>query len=147
MTTIRPVDAAQLNKIKCLFADIFTKAPWNDDWSDEQQLTYYITDLIGNRNSLSLGLYVNDMLVGLSLGYIMHWYSGTEYYIFEFCISTEMQGKGLGSEFLHLTEEYAKKQGITHIFLQTERTVPAYHFYQKNGFIELNDHTSLFKDI
>lgn len=142
---LREFGIKDINEIKQLFYDIFTNEPWNDDWSDEQQLHEYITDLIGNRNSLALGLYEGDELIGLSLGSVMHWYTGTEYYIFEFCIKTEKQGKGAGTAFLKEVEEFAKSKQITHIFLQTERTVPAYEFYQKNGFTELEDHVSLYK--
>ena len=45
--------------------------PWNDDWSDDEQLTGYMLDLTGNRNSLSLGLDEENELVGVSLGSIM----------------------------------------------------------------------------
>ena len=51
---IRELNISYIEEIKSLFFDIFTKEPWNDDWSDKNQLHEYITDLIGNRNSLSL---------------------------------------------------------------------------------------------
>ena len=143
--SIKELSINNISEIKALFFDIFTNEPWNDDWSDETQLHEYITDLIGNRNSLSLGLYEDGELIGLSLGSIMHWYTGTEYYIFEFCIKTDRQGKGAGTAFLKMAEEHAKTKGATHIFLQTERTVPAYGFYHKNGFSELTDHVSFYK--
>ncbi len=142
---VKELFVGNTEEIKALFYDIFTNEPWNDDWSDETQLHEYITDLIGNRNSLSLGLYDGDELIGLSLGSVMHWYTGTEYYIFEFCIKTEKQGKGVGTAFLKKVEEHAKAKQITHIFLQTERTVPAYEFYRKNGFTEATEHVSLYK--
>lgn len=41
---------------------------WNDDWSDETQLCEYIMDLIGNRNSLTLGFFEDGELIGLSMG-------------------------------------------------------------------------------
>ena len=135
-----------LEEIKSLYAEIFMNEPWNDDWSDEAQLHQYIVDLIGNRNSLTLGLFENNKLIGLSMGSIMHWYTGTEYHIFEFCIKNEKQSKGNGTAFLRKVQEYLKCKQVTHIFLQTERTVPAYDFYKKNGFIELKDHVSLVKD-
>ncbi len=146
MLEIRELNCDNTEEIKNLFAEIFTAEPWNDDWSDERQLHNYITDLIGNRNSLSIGLYDGDELIGLSLGSIIHWCTGTEYYIFEFCIKTSRQGKGIGTEFLNLVSDYAKTKGATHVFLQTERTVPAYDFYIKNGFTDLKDHVSLFKN-
>lgn len=45
---------------------------WNDDWSNQVQLHKYIMDLIGNRNSLTLGLIEDDKLIGLSMGSILH---------------------------------------------------------------------------
>lgn len=114
--------------------------------SDSVQLRGYITDLIENNNSLTLGLFENGELIGLSMGYIMHWYIGTEYYIFEFCIRADKQGNGNGSMFLKEAERYAKSKGMTHIFLQTERAAPAYGFYIRNGFTELPDHVSFFKN-
>ena len=144
---IKELSIKDIEEIKSLFYDIFTKEPWNDDWSDETQLHEYITDLIGNRNSLPLGLYEENELIGLSLGSIMHWCTGTEYYIYEYCIKKEMQGRGIGSMFLELVEAYARDRSATHIFLQTERTVPAFEFYKTNGFTELKDHVSLFKNI
>lgn len=135
-----------LEEIKRLYTEIFMNEPWNDDWSDKEQLYRYIMDLIGNNNSLTLGLFENDKLIGLAMGSIMHWYSGTEYYINEFCVKTEKQGRGIGTAFLKEVEEYVKSKQIMHIFLQTERTVPAYDFYKKNGFIELKNHVSFVKE-
>lgn len=144
---LKQLNLNDIEQIKSFFFDIFTKEPWNDDWSDQNQLHLYITDLIGNKNSLALGLFENGDLVGLSMGSIIHWYSGTEYYINELCIKTEEQGRGLGTLLLENIEVYIKHKGIHDIFLQTERNVPAYHFYKRNGFSELENHVSFFKNL
>ncbi|MCR5600872.1 MAG: GNAT family N-acetyltransferase [Ruminococcus sp.] len=145
MTEIRRLGADDIDIIKELFISVFTSEPWFDDWSDPVQLNSYILDLIGNNNSLSLGLYEHNVLVGLALGYIMHWFAGTEYYIHEFCVKTEKQGKGLGSEFMRLIDEYVRGLDVDHIFLQTDRSLPAFDFYVKNGFRELEGHVSLVR--
>ena len=49
---------------------------------------------------------MEDEFAGMALGSIKHWYMGTEYYIEELFIKTELQGSGTGSEFLKLIEEY-----------------------------------------
>jgi aminoglycoside 6'-N-acetyltransferase I len=134
-------------RITALFYDVFTNEPWNDDWSDAAQLDAYITDLIGQRNALTLGYVDGDRLVGLSMGFIKHWYSGTEYYIDEFCIDRRMQGRGIGTSFMKAIEQYLAKREIRQIFLQTERTAPAYGFYLNRGFQELKDHVSFAKQI
>lgn len=145
MTELRRLSVDDIDEIKSLFRDIFTSEPWNDDLSDDGQLEGYIIDIIGNRNSLALGLYENGVLTGISLGNVMHWYMGTNYYIIELGIKPECQGRGLGTEFLRMIEEYIHANGISCIFLQTERNMPAYDFYRKNGFDLLDGHVSLTK--
>ena len=139
------LESDKFDEIKLLFKDIFMNEPWNDDWSDDNQLTEYILDLTGNRNSLAIGLYDENELIGFSLGSIMHGCAGTAYYIYEFCIKRERQHSGLGTLFLNEIENYVKNLGINHIFLQTEKNVPAYEFYKKNGFSELEGHISFVK--
>ena len=76
---IKPLDINDLTLIKDLFFDVFTNAPWNDDWSNKEHLNKYFIDIIDNKNSLSLGLFKDTELSGISLGSIIHWCSGTEY--------------------------------------------------------------------
>ncbi len=141
----RELSIQDKEQITGLFRDVFVNEPWKDDWSDPKQLDAYLADLITQNNSLTLGLLDGNQLVGLSMGHIKHWYAGTEYYIDEFCIDRNLQNKGIGSLFLNETEEFLKKRGIFHVFLQTDRDVPAYSFYLKRGFQELSEHVSFVK--
>lgn len=141
------IGVSETEIIKELFTGVFTIAPWNDDWSDGEQLDLYIQDLIGQNNSLTYGLFENGKLIGLSMGHIRHWYSGTEYYIDELCIQTDKQGNGIGTYFLKEIEKGIKELGMTQIFLQTGSNVPAYGFYQKNGFFELKELVSFVKRV
>lgn len=77
-------------------------------------------------------------MIGISLGYIFHWWEGDEYYIKEFCIRRDSQKMGYGSIFLQELGEFLLTRKIRAIGLTTERNVPAYAFYKKNGFIELD---------
>ncbi|WP_035773012.1 GNAT family N-acetyltransferase [Butyrivibrio sp. VCD2006] len=147
MFELRQIGLKEKEPIKALFQSVFMSDPWNDDWSDEQQLDLYIIDLIGQSNSLTYGLYEGDDLIGISLGFTKHWFSGTEYIIDEFCIKMEKQGTGAGSFFMAEIEKAIKEKGLIHIFLQTDSEVPAYSFYKKNGFVELKTHVSFSKDL
>ena len=126
---------------------MFTSEPWNDDWSNQEQLDLYIFDLVGQSNSLSYGLFENEKLIGVAMGHIRHWFSGTEYYIDELCIQTDKQGCGIGTYFLKKIEKSIKELGLVHIFLLTEKDVPAYGFYQKNGFHELKNNVAFAKRV
>ena len=147
MYTVKQIGAGGIPAVKALFFSVFTQEPWKDDWSDEKQLDAYLHDLTGQSNSLTYGLYAGSDLIGVSMGHIKHWYSGTEYLIDEFCIQRDRQGKGLGTLFLKEIEASIRKMGLKQIFLQTEKTVPAYDFYRKNGFTELTEHVSFSKQI
>lgn len=147
MLCIKKLNLNNLKEVSELFVDIFMSPPWNDDWSDENQLQKYLMDLMGNQNSLAYGLYDQGELIGFSLGNIKHWWAGTEYCIDEFCVSKQLQGKGCGTKFIELLIEQLREDKIVNIYLQTDRNVKAYEFYQKNGFIDMTDHASLFRII
>ena len=136
MLSIKRLNVNDKEIIKNLFLSVFTQAPWFDDWSDKNQLDLCITDLIGHNHSLTYGLYDDDEFIGVSMGYIKHWYSGTEYIIEEFCIKTDRQGAGAGTFFISEIEKAIKQLGMNQIFLLTERDFPSYKFYKKNGFEE-----------
>lgn len=147
MSEIKELTIEKIDIIKSFFKDVFMREPWNDDWSDDEQLHQYITDIIGNQNSLAFGLFEGEQLLGLALGNIKHWYTGTEFFVEEFCVKTEMQGQGLGTEFLRLLEVELRARDIKTIFLMTGKEMPAFEFYRKNGFEEIINHVSLKKDI
>ena len=75
-----------------------------------------------------------------------------------FCIGLNAEARYLakffrqkGFEFYSVcckTCSVAKKElGLKQIFLQTEAHVPAYEFYKKNGYIELEGHVSFAKEL
>jgi len=133
---VEELNVSYIEQIKAVILETFSREPWNDDWSDKDQFHAYILDLIGNPNSLSLGLYENNELIGVSLGRIKHWYTGTEYWIDDLAILPKTQGRGCGSKFIDLIEDYIKEQGVVGIVLFTEKDIPAYGLYIKKSFEE-----------
>lgn len=138
----RRIDMSEYEEIRDLFSGVFTIEPWCDDWSDEEQLKCYLYDLTGQDNSLSYGLYEKEELIGVSLGRIKHWHSGTEYCIDEFCVRTDKQGCGCGTFFISEIKRLIREIGLTKIYLQTDENTPAYEFYKKNNFYELEHQVS-----
>ncbi|MDO5120156.1 MAG: GNAT family N-acetyltransferase [Coriobacteriales bacterium] len=145
MATLKELGSSDYEEIKALFRSVFTQPPWNDDWSNEAQLDEYLQDLMGARTPLTLGLIENGELIGVSLGNIRHWYEGTEYYVDELCIRTDLQGKGYGTQFLALIEEHLKGLDLHVIYLTTDRDVPAFPFYLSRGFKEAPTDVALYK--
>ncbi len=121
----------------------FAVAPWNDDWHSAEEFHAYSLDILGNRNSLGLGLWEGEALVALALGRLKHWFDGVEYCIDDFCVRPDCQGQGAGSALLGQIREYACREGFKQVSLFTNRTAPAYAFYQKNGFAEVQNRVCL----
>ena len=145
MLKLKRLNIEDKEAITSVFTSVFTKEPWNDDWSDTNQLDMYINDLVGQNYSLTYGLFEDDELIGIALGYIKHWYTGTEYIINEFCVKTDRQGAGAGSFFIAEIEKAIKEMGLKQIFLLTDSNVPAYNFYKKNGFVECTTNVAFAK--
>ena len=82
---------------------------------------------------------VEGKIVALSLGMKKPWIEGIEYYVDEFCVNYEDQGKGIGSEFLKEIEKDIKEKGLNGFLLNTEKGYPSEKFYLKNGFKKINN--------
>ncbi len=139
------LDRSYLKEMVSLYKSAFIGEPWNDDWSDEDQLTEYIKEKSGGFHAINYGLLLDGKLVAISLGQITHWWEGTNYVLDELCVSPKCQGTGIGTRFMDLIESDLKTRDVKGIFLQTDSDKPAYKFYQKNGFKEISKHVSMFK--
>ncbi|HEL1678748.1 TPA: GNAT family N-acetyltransferase [Streptococcus suis] len=144
---LKELTVADLEMVKQIFLSVFSQEPWNDDWSDKEQLDCYIGDLLGHPRALGFGLFDQEKLIGLSLGYIRFWYEGTEYRIEEFCISRDYQGQGHGASLLADIEKQLADRKIVHILLQTERNLSAYSFCKKCGFRALEEDVTMVKKV
>lgn len=144
---IKKISLDSIEVIKVVIREAFSNEPWNENWSDEQQLHSYILDLIDNKNSLSLGLYDNNKLIGVSLGRIKHWYAGTEYWIDDLAIIPDAQGHGYGAKFIDMIEDFIKEQDIVGIVLFTERDIPAYRLYIEKNFEEKKERVFFEKQL
>ncbi|MCR4652681.1 MAG: GNAT family N-acetyltransferase [Eubacterium sp.] len=141
------LDHTYLAEMADLYKSAFYGKPWNDDWSDREQLMEYVREKSGGLHALNYGLIIDRKLVAISLGQITHWWEGTNYVLDELCVSPDCQGTGIGTRFMELIEADLKTRDVKGIFLQTDSDKPAYRFYQKNGFKDLSRHVSLFKGI
>lgn len=84
-------------------------------------------------------------MIAISLGMKKPWINGMEYYIDQFCVKTDLQGKGIGSYFLKLIEQDIRTEKMNAIILNTERGFPAEKFYLKNGFKSVDELIILIK--
>ena len=133
---VRELDLGDLDRVQDMLTAIFSREPWNDHWEDREQLRQYVLELMGAPNSLSLGFFSGNALIGLSLGRVKHWWEGTEYWIDEFGLLPEHQGKGAGTCFLTMMGHYLREQQVVAMVLLTDRQTSAYQKKKKNRFAE-----------
>ncbi len=128
-----------------LLIDVFTNPPWNDTYSSRQQVMEFLRNHMNNNYFAGYVLKEKNHVIAMSVGMKKPWLNGMEYYIDQFCVKPDLQGKGIGSYFLKRIEEDIKKKNMNAIILNTERGCPAKDFYLKNDFKLLDDLITLAK--
>ncbi len=117
-----------------LFIEVFTKAPWNDTYDSRTQVIDFFQNHMDNDYFVGYGLESQNRMIAASIGMKKPWINGMEYYIDQFYVKTDWQGKGTGSLFLKLIESEIRTEKMNAIILNTEKGFPAENFYLKNGF-------------
>lgn len=122
-----------------LYISVFSEEPWNEEYDSFEQVEALIRNFMSKDCYLNFVAIEENEVIGLCLGLKKPWIKGIEYYIDEFCIKTDRQGRGLGSAFLAQIEAEILRLGMDGMMLNTEKGVPAEKFYLKNGFHQLDD--------
>ncbi|MBU5484200.1 GNAT family N-acetyltransferase [Clostridium sp. MSJ-11] len=122
-----------------LFIDTFSRYPWNDEYDSRQQVKDFFINHMKNNYFLGYIGLIDKKVIALSIGMKKPWICGMEYYIDEFCIGDDYQGKGIGSLFLKNIEELLYDEKVEGMILNTERDYPSCKFYEKNGFQDLGN--------
>ncbi len=122
-----------------LYITVFSNEPWNDEFESYEEVENFIKVFISSDTYLSYLALENDEVIGICLGLKKPWIKGMEYYIDEFCIKSDLQGKGYGSQFLSAIEKEINLLGMYNMILNTEKGFASETFYIKNGFRQLSD--------
>ncbi|MEG0328017.1 MAG: GNAT family N-acetyltransferase [Erysipelothrix sp.] len=138
MVEFRTIEESDVEACVHVFKNTFSKEPWFDEDSIEEIENLFINHM-NNNYFVGYVLVEENTILGISLGFSKPWIKGMEYYIDQFVISYDYQGKGFGSIFLELIDSDIKCRGMNAIILNTERGFPAEKFYTKNGFTILED--------
>ena len=145
MMEVRPMRERDIPAAVCLFLDVFSRAPWNDDWSETEAEEFFraFFSMDSFRGFLALS---DGVPAAVCVGMIKPWRKGLEYYIDQFCVAPQFQRKGLGSAFLRETERLLAAEGVRGAVLHTECSFPAHGFYKKNGFCEAEGLSVMYKE-
>lgn len=133
-----PYESSMLQECIDLYQEVFSKEPWLEN-SDRDDVERYFLNFMDGNKFVGYVVEANDKIIAVSIGFLKPWIKGEEYYIDQFYVDYNSQGKGIGTFFLSKIKEQLKELGINAIILATERGFPSYDFYKKNGFSQLDD--------
>lgn len=122
----------------------FREAPWNETWTHEQAIDR-ISGIMSSRVSRGCVCMDGSTCVSMLCGRIMIYQDQKLFYIDEFSVHPDFQRQGIGSLMLEFLRRELQKepQPISHMSLITERGFPSVAFYEKNGFVELQNELTM----
>ena len=143
---IREYEPRDLEACAAVFCSAFRAAPWHENWTVQLAETR-ISELTGTQLSAGFVYEEAGQILGFAAGRVVTYLYGKEYVIDEFCVLSEMQGKGIGSRLLSGIADAMRQQGIVSIVLQTTKGYPSEQFYLKNGFQHSPDMITLYRKL
>lgn len=129
---LAPFDLTMLQECIELYIKTFSKEPWFETNNKSDVERYYL-NMYQNNKFIGYVYKNNERIIAQSIGFLKAFIKGEEYYIDQFCVDYNYQGKGLGSCFMDEIKKDLIKKDIHYIILTTEPDYPAYDFYIKNG--------------
>jgi GNAT superfamily N-acetyltransferase len=131
--TISLVTPDNLDQCVELFATVFNSEPWNDKWNFETAKKRLL-GIYNTPNFIGFTYLFDSELLGFVVGNCEQWYNGEIYYLKEMCVSTDMQGRQIGTKLINFLRYELVKKGIERAYLITLEGGQAEHFYAKNGY-------------
>jgi aminoglycoside 6'-N-acetyltransferase I len=134
MLEFKKFENSYLDECTNLFLNVYSVEPWNDKWESFEQARDYLLEFISNPVFSGYIACNDSKIIGVCLGHKRSWWSGKSYYMNEFFVDNDLQGQGIGTQFMNYIKKNLIEQGIKGIVLITEKDIPAEMFYKKNNF-------------
>ncbi|QVK17229.1 GNAT family N-acetyltransferase [Mycoplasmatota bacterium] len=144
---LKSYNVQEIDAYVALFLKVFEKEPWNDKWPSFERAKSYLTDLSQTPGFRGFVATKNSTIVSICFGYIMKWWQGDEYFVKEFFVDDTMQNQGIGSILYDYMVQNLQKEKVRTITLLTEKSIPAFQFYQKKGLTLSEDTVFLYQNI
>lgn len=132
---IKKMKVYELKKIASIMKREYNKRKHGNKWTKKTSEDR-VKEIFKSNPNTSFSLHVNGRLVGVLAFQIYTWNSGKHARVLEFAIKEKEQGKGFGKQALKFLEDYAKKQRLESICLETQKNEKAIELYKKSGFEE-----------
>ena len=143
---IKSFENVDLMQLIDVFINTYNRPPWYNKWTSETA-EQYLCEIIDNKKFAGFVIWEGRKMVGAALCHFQTWWNSNELYVDEFFIAPQFQWKGYGRTLIESVSTYAVENGLARVVLITDKRKPAYEFYQKNGFIGLENLVFMCKDV
>lgn len=140
------MDIKEIDSIEILvpiFIETFNANPWNESWTCETA-TLSLTELRSNRYFYGLVCLEGENPIGAIMGNIRTFSSSKSFYIDHLFVLERYRLKKIGTNLYVAAINNLVKKGVTGAFFTTLKNSGAYHFYVKNGAIDLQDSSVMY---
>jgi len=146
---IRAFELHDVNDCVSDFIQSFNSPPWNEKWSWERA-NEYINDVFNTPKFIGFVLFNDNENIAYALCFKKYWWNKDDRYklhIELFFTKPAYQQKGYGNALLNHIENYAKDNGLGSIMLFTKKDKPSYRFYDRNGFVVIDNLPNMYKQM
>lgn len=117
-----------------IYCSAFSHEPWNEQFDDLEPIRKYFERYFQYSCSFGFCAKWENQLISVGMGHIHPTIQGVRYYLDDFFIHPQYQGKGIGSKLLNYIEGKCRENNIETIVLHTLRESISEDFYKKQGF-------------
>ncbi|SPW22345.1 ribosomal-protein-alanine acetyltransferase [Cronobacter sakazakii] len=106
-----------------LYCKVYKEAPWFEK-SELAPVIAFIQQHLKNNYFRGYIARYDEKIVAVSIGFKKPWPGGVEYYIDEFFVDPDCQGKGVGSALMNFIADRSLNEGLNAIILNTHKAYP-----------------------
>ena len=143
---IQPITKQNFEDCIDVFISAYNQAPWNYNWTFPKA-KQYLSEYVDRPNFIGFILYDDHKAVGAAFGHQKTWWINQQLMIDEFFISSKKQKMGYGKTLMNHCNQYAQQHDIQLSILMTNKYMPAYKFYDKQGYTTTEQYVFMFKQL
>ena len=144
--TIVPITLENIDECVSVYLKAYNCPPWNYHWTFDKARGYLL-EYMGCEVFVGFALYVDDSIAAAVFAHSKTWWTNKQLMINEFFVAQEMQRMGYGKKLLVHCDEYAAGQNIGAVVLMTNKYMPSYKFYDKEGYTMTEQYVFMFKQV
>jgi aminoglycoside 6'-N-acetyltransferase I len=128
-----------------IYVEAFNAPPLCYDFLTDAKAERYLRDITRTPGFMGYTYQIDGEIVAFCFGKLDGYFEGTMFEVEELAVTAHLHRSGVGSVVMQLLETKLAGYGVSAVNLHTSKKLPAYDFYLKNGYEELNENVTLMK--